>query len=158
MLAEGGSIDKFIGDAIMVEFGSPLPVADHAIRGVRAALALRTVAEGFAGWMAQRFPGRDLPKFAVGIGLHSGEAVIGNIGSPARMEFTAIGDTVNLASRLEGMTKQLGCAILASEATIESAGGTVVCGRSEVVTVKGRAAPVRVFEVLEVKPGGKHDA
>ncbi len=155
MLAEGGSIDKFIGDAIMVEFGSPLPVADHAIRGVRAALALRAVAGEFANWMQQRFPGRDLPEFAVGIGLHSGEAVIGNIGSPARMEFTAIGDTVNLASRLEGMTKQLGCVILASEETIASAGAAVVCGRSEVVTVKGRAAPVRVFEVLEVKPGGK---
>jgi class 3 adenylate cyclase len=161
LMAEGGSIDKFIGDAVMVEFGSPLPVRDHALRGVRAALALRVVAGEFAGWMAQRFPGRDLPPFAVGIGLHSGEAVIGNIGSPARMEFTAIGDTVNLASRLEGMTKQLGCAILASEATIAEAGGAVVCGRSEVVTVKGRAAPVRVYEVLalgETKPEGENDA
>ncbi len=154
LLAEGGSIDKFIGDAIMVEFGSPLPVEDHAIRGIRAAVALRAVAGDFAGWMEQRFPGRDLPKFAVGIGLHSGEAIIGNIGSPTRMEFTAIGDTVNLASRLEGMTKQLGCAILASESTIVSAGESVVCGRSEVVTVKGREAPVRVFEVLSVNPGG----
>jgi len=158
MLAEGGSIDKFIGDAIMVEFGSPLPVADHAIRGVRAALALRAVAEEFADWMQQRFPGRDLPEFAVGIGLHSGEAVIGNIGSQARMEFTAIGDTVNLASRLEGMTKQLGCVILASEATIASAGGAVVCGRSEVVTVKGRETPVRVFEVLAANSEGVSDA
>jgi adenylate cyclase len=158
MLAEGGSIDKFIGDAIMVEFGSPLPVADHAIRGVRAAVALHAVAGEFAGWMEQRFPGRDLPPFAVGIGLHSGEAIIGNIGSPTRMEFTAIGDTVNLASRLEGMTKQLGCAILASEATLVSAGDTVTCGRSEVVTVKGREAPVRVFEVLAVNPGGNNDA
>lgn len=158
LLAEGGSIDKFIGDAVMVEFGSPLPVGDHAIRGVRAALALRAVAQDFAGWMAARFPGRDLPGFAVGIGLHSGEAVIGNIGSPARMEFTAIGDTVNLASRLEGMTKQLGCAILASEETIAAAGAAVACGRSEVVTVKGRAAPVRVFEVLGVNTERKSDA
>ena len=105
LLAEGGSIDKFIGDAIMVEFGSPLPLDDHALRGVRAATALRSVAEEFSVWMTQRFPDRNLPTFAVGIGLHSGEAVIGNIGSPTRMEFTAIGDTVNLASRLEGMTK-----------------------------------------------------
>jgi class 3 adenylate cyclase/CHASE2 domain-containing sensor protein len=150
LLAEGGSIDKFIGDAIMVEFGSPLPLPDHAIRGVRAALALRAVAEDFGSWMAQRFPDRDLPEFAVGIGLHSGEAVIGNIGSPTRMEFTAIGDTVNLASRLEGMTKALGCVILASEATIAETAGAVRCGRSEVIQVKGRAAPVRVFEVLGV--------
>jgi adenylate cyclase len=158
LLAEGGSIDKFIGDAIMVEFGSPLPVHDHAIRGARAAVALRAVAEDFAGWMRQRFSDRDLPQFAIGIGLHSGEAVIGNIGAPTRMEFTAIGDTVNLASRLEGMTKELNCAILASEATIAGAGDAVVCGRSEVIRVKGREAPVRVFEVLEVKTGGQRNA
>ena len=154
LLAQGGSIDKFIGDAIMVEFGSPLPLADHALRGVRAAIALRTVAEEFSVWMAHRFPDRNLPQFAVGIGLHSGEAVIGNIGSPTRMEFTAIGDTVNLASRLEGMTKEIGCAILASESTIVEAGKTVVCGRSEVVKVKGREEAVRVFEVLKLEAGG----
>lgn len=153
LLAEGGSIDKFIGDAVMVEFGSPLPLPDHALRGARAAVALRAVAEDFAGWMKQRFPDRELPPFAVGIGLHSGEAVIGNIGSPTRMEFTAIGDTVNLASRLEGMTKELGCVILASESTIAAGGDAVLCGRSEVIRVKGRAAPVRVFEVLGVKAG-----
>jgi class 3 adenylate cyclase/CHASE2 domain-containing sensor protein len=158
LMAEGGSIDKFIGDAVMVEFGSPLPLPDHAVRGVRAALALHAVAQEFAGWMERRFPGRGLPGFAVGIGLHSGEAVIGNIGSPARMEFTAIGDTVNLASRLEGMTKQLGCAILASEETIAAAGAAVVCGRSEVVTVKGREAPVKVFEVLGVNAEREADA
>lgn len=150
LLAEGGSIDKFIGDAIMVEFGSPLPLADHAIRGIRAAIALQAVAEEFSGWMEKRFAERSLPRFAVGIGLHSGEAVIGNIGSPARMEFTAIGDTVNLASRLEGMTKEIGCVILASESTIVEAGGSVVCGRSEVIQVKGREEAVRVFEVLKV--------
>lgn len=158
LLAEGGSIDKFIGDAIMVEFGSPLPLPDHALRGARAAVALRAVADDFAGWMAQRFPGRDLPEFAVGIGLHSGEAVIGNIGSPTRMEFTAIGDTVNLASRLEGMTKELGCVILASEATLAECGDALLCGRSEVIQVKGRAAPVRVFEVMGVISGEQSDA
>ncbi len=155
MLAEGGSIDKFIGDAIMVEFGSPLPLADHAIRGVRAAIALSKVADEFSVWMDQRFPDRDLPAFAVGIGLHSGEAVIGNIGSPTRMEFTAIGDTVNLASRLEGMTKEVGCVILASEATIVAAGSAVVCGRSEIIKVKGREEAVRVFEVLKAGAGGQ---
>ena len=158
LLAEGGSIDKFIGDAVMVEFGSPLPVPDHALRAVRAALALRDVAAEFAGWMRQRFPDRDLPPFAVGIGLHSGEAVVGNIGSSSRMEFTAIGDTVNLASRIEGMTKQLACAILISGATLAAAGAGLVCGRSELVTVKGRAAPVRVFEVLGLETGDEHDA
>ena len=157
LLAEGGSIDKFIGDAIMVEFGSPLPLPDHAQRALRAAVALRAVAEEFAGWMAQRFPERKLPEFAIGIGVHSGEAVIGNIGSPARMEFTAIGDTVNLASRLEGATKEMGCVILASEACVQAAGTMVLCGRSEVISVKGRRAAVRVFEVLETVSGEHQD-
>lgn len=150
LLAEGGSIDKFIGDAVMVEFGSPLPMPDHARRAVRAAVALARVAEEFPAWMAARFPGRDLPPFAVGIGLHSGEAVVGNIGSPARMEFTAIGDTVNLASRLEGLTKELGCTILASEATVTAAGSMAMTGRSRVVRVKGRTAAVTAYEVLGV--------
>lgn len=151
VLAEGGSIDKFIGDAIMVEFGSPLPFDDHALRAARAAIALQAVANEFGSWMDERFTGRQLPHFAVGVGLHSGEAVIGNMGSSNRMEFTAIGDTVNLASRLEGMTKELGCGILASEATVMAAGGNLVCGKTEVIQVKGRLQPVRVFELLDVK-------
>ena len=151
--AAGGSIDKFIGDAIMVEFGSPLPVENHAQRGVKAAIALSKVAEEFSDWMNARFPDRNLPKFAVGIGLHSGEAVIGNIGSPTRMEFTAIGDTVNLASRLEGMTKEIGCVILASKSTIDAAGDIVNCGRSSEIKVKGRDEAVRVFEVLGIQKG-----
>jgi adenylate cyclase len=158
LLAEGGSIDKFIGDAIMVEFGSPLALPDHALRAARAAVALSAVVDDFAVWMRHRFPEHDLPEFAVGIGLHSGEAVIGNIGTPIRMEFTAIGDTVNLASRIEGMTKVLGCAILASEATVAYAGGAIVCGRNDEVPVKGRAAAVRVFEVLQVKESGHEKA
>ena len=155
--AAGGSIDKFIGDAIMVEFGSPLPVEDHALRGIKAALALRKEADDFAGWMNKRFPDRNLPKFAVGIGLHSGEAVIGNIGSPTRMEFTAIGDTVNLASRLEGMTKEIGCVILASKSTIDAAGDTVEHGRTSEIKVKGRDEAVRVFEVLGIKKGAENE-
>ena len=153
LLAAGVSIDKFIGDAIMVEFGSPLPVQDHALHGIKAAIALRKVAEEFSDWMNARFPDRNLPKFAVGIGLHSGEAVIGNIGSPTRMEFTAIGDTVNLASRLEGMTKEIGCVILASKSTIDAAGDSVNCGRSSEIKVKGRDEAVRVFEVLGIQEG-----
>jgi len=135
----------------MVEFGSPLPLQDHALRAAKAAIALQAVAGEFGGWMEKRFPGRHLPHFAVGVGLHSGEAVIGNMGSSIRMEFTAIGDTVNLASRLEGLTKVLGCGILVSEATVNAAGGDLVCGKTEVVQVKGRLQPVRVFELLDVK-------
>lgn len=150
LLAEGATIDKFIGDAIMAEFGAPLAQPDHALRALRAAVALRRVAVEFRIWMAERFAGRELPQFDVGIGIHSGEAVIGNIGSSTRMEYTAIGDTVNLASRLEGMTKETGCAILASRETVAAAGATVATGAMHALTVKGRTQPVDAFEVIGV--------
>ena len=136
--AEGATIDKFIGDAIMAEFGPPLAQPDHALRAVRASVALRAVAVDFQAWMTQRFAGRELPPFDIGIGLHSGEAVMGNIGSPTHMEYTAIGDTVNVASRLEGKTKETGCHILASRATVDAAGASVRIGTHHELDVKGR--------------------
>ena len=145
---EGGLIDKFIGDAVMAEFGVPLAQPDHARRAVRAALRMAAVAEELRGWLRQRFPGRDLPEFAVGVGLHSGVAVIGNIGSSQRMEYTAIGDTVNLASRLEGLTKTLGCVVVASRATVDQVGPGLKTGRCETLRVKGREQPVEVLEIV----------
>jgi adenylate cyclase len=148
LLKEGATIDKFIGDAIMAEFGAPLPRPDDALRAVRAGVALRQVALDFRIWMAGRFAGRELPEFDIGIGIHTGEAVVGNVGSSARMEYTAIGDTVNLASRLEGMTKITGCSILASADTVREAGTAVHTGARHVLTVKGRSQPVETFEIL----------
>lgn len=148
ILAEGGSIDKFIGDAIMAQFGSPVPYPDHALRAVRAALAMQRVAAEFQGWMAKRFAGRGLPDFRIGVGVHSGEAVIGNIGSSQRLEYTAIGDTVNTASRLEGVTKDLGCGILISKQTFCASGYRVQTGKHESVQVKGREQAVEVYEAI----------
>jgi class 3 adenylate cyclase/CHASE2 domain-containing sensor protein len=145
--AEGGRIDKFIGDAVMAEFGVPQPFPDHAARAVRAAVRMRGVAEEFKGWMRERFRDRNIPDFAIGIGIHTGDAVVGNIGSSKRMEFTAIGDTVNVASRLEGETKTLACVIVASGETIRAAGDIVCTGRHESLKVKGRAELVEAYEV-----------
>ncbi len=151
LLAEGATIDKFIGDAIMAEFGAPLEQPDHARRALRAAIALRAVAVDFRTWVESRFPDRDLPQFDIGIGVHSGEAVIGNIGSSIRMEYTAIGDTVNIASRLEGQTKETGAHILASHATVSQCGGELQTGSLHCLTVKGRAVPVEAFEIVTVE-------
>jgi len=147
ILAQGGTVDKFIGDAVMAVFGSPAPQPDHARRALRAALVMVEKARDFRPWMDARFPNRGLADFQIGIGLHSGEAVVGNIGSPQRFEFTAIGDTVNTASRLEGLTKELGWSIVASSETIAAAGPGVVTGGRKELRVKGRQEPVEVVEV-----------
>jgi len=147
---EGGTVDKFIGDAVMAEFGVPYPFPDHAIQALRAAARMRTLAAEFRGWMRSRFPDRDIPGFAIGIGIHTGDAVVGNLGSESRMEFTAIGDTVNVASRLESATKSLDFEIAASDDTVRAAGDRVVTGRHETFTVKGRLEPIVVYEIIDI--------
>jgi adenylate cyclase len=147
ILQRGGTVDKFVGDAIMAVFGSPERYPDHARRAVAAALAMARSAQEFRSWLQQRFAKEDLPEFRIGIGLHTGDAVVGNIGSPRRMEFTAIGDTVNIASRMEGLSKELGWTIVASEATVRAAGDGVLTGDRRKVSVKGRDEPVEVVEV-----------
>jgi adenylate cyclase len=154
VLEAGGTIDKFVGDAIMVEFGAPYPYPDHARRALRTALRIAALAEDYRPKVAARFAGRDLPEFRVGIGVHSGDAVVGNIGSIRRSEFTAIGDTVNIASRIEGATKEMGCTVLASRATVEMAGAGVVTGRRAEIALKGKRHPVEVIEILGLTETG----
>jgi len=144
-------VDKYIGDAVMAVFGSPVTYPDHARRAVRAALGMAKEAAGFTQWMHERFPDRGLAEFGIGVGLFTGEAVIGDIGTPKRKEFTAIGDTVNAASRLEGVTKELKCVIAASESTVGAAGAGVRTGKVETLTVKGRSEPIRVFEITGIE-------
>jgi adenylate cyclase len=148
ILAQGGTIDKYIGDAVMAVFGSTVSYPDHARRGLKAALGMQKEAEGFKEWMLKRFPERGLGEFRIGVGLYTGEALVGNIGAPKRLEFATIGDTVNAASRLEGLTKEMKVVIAASETTVNAAGVGVVIGKIETMTVRGRSEPIRVYEVL----------
>lgn len=150
VLDEGGSIDKFIGDAIMAEFGSPLPAEDHALRAVRAGLAMVAEGERFRQWMTQRFPNRGLPEFAIGVGIHTGPAILGSIGSSLRSEFTAIGDTVNVASRLEGVTKELHAPLVISQQTLTAAGPSLQCGSPTTTQVKGHRQPIQVYPVIGI--------
>jgi class 3 adenylate cyclase len=151
ILAQGGTIDKFIGDAVMVQFGAPVHYPDHAARALRTAVGMRDTSREFRHWMSERFAGRDLPEFNIGIGIHTGEAIAGNVGSSFRMEYTVIGDTVNLASRLESATKNMGCIILTSSETVKAAGSMVRTGRHDVIAVKGRETPVEIFEVVNLE-------
>ncbi|HXJ09525.1 MAG TPA: adenylate/guanylate cyclase domain-containing protein [Burkholderiales bacterium] len=150
ILVQGGTVDKYIGDAVMAVFGSPVAYPDHARRAVRAALGMAKEAAAFKQWMTQRFPDRGLHEFGIGIGLHTGEAVIGDIGTPKRKEFAAIGDTVNSASRLEGVTKELKCVIVAGDSTVAAAGPGVRTGKEQTVTVKGRTGAIKVYEVVGI--------
>ena len=137
----GGSLDKFIGDCIMGIWGAPLDDPDHARHAVACALDMADTLREF-----KRELGAENTDFDVGIGLHSGPAVVGLMGSQKRLEYTAIGDTVNLASRIEGLTKDAKRRILVSRDTAERCGDAfefVSCGT---FPVKGRAQPVELLE------------
>lgn len=142
---EGGYLDKFIGDAVMAFWGPPfLSTPDHAARACRAALlCMRATADLRRSWQQQ-----GKPLFFQRIGLATGEVVVGNIGSATKKNFTVIGDSVNLASRLEGASKVYGTEILLDERTAELAGSAVLVREVDEIVVRGKQKPVRVFELL----------
>lgn len=140
----GGFIDKYIGDAIVAIFGAPLADPDHAGNAVRAALHCRARLQELNG-NAAGFAGHALQQR---IGLNSGEALVGNIGSRRRFNYTVVGDVVNLASRLEGANKFFGTAVVASPATVALAGSAFAWREIDTVRVKGRTGTVGVFEPL----------
>jgi adenylate cyclase len=142
---EGGMLDKFIGDAIMAGFGVPVAHEDDADRAVRAAIAM--ISE-LRRWNAQR-AAEGRAAIDIGIGLNTDAVVAGNIGSKKRMDYTMIGDGVNLASRLESACKQYGAHILVSEFTYRKLRGTYRSREIDLLLVKGKTHPVAVYEVLD---------
>ncbi len=141
---ESGMLDKFIGDAIMAAFGIPVAHEDDADRSVRASIAM---IETLNKWNLQRSIDGRLP-VNIGIGLNTDTVVSGNIGSSKRMDFTIIGDGVNLAARLESACKQYGSKILISEFTMRKLKGTYRLREVDLVVVKGKTRPVAIYEVL----------
>jgi adenylate cyclase len=142
--AEGGIVNKFGGDSLLAVFGSPLnPMGDHAQRAVRAALRMREALLAFNREQAAS----ELPQLRVGFGLATGELVAGNVGSNRKLEYTVIGDPVNLAARLQELTTTLGAEILASARTAALAGGAAAFRTLGSVEVRGRAEAAEVFAV-----------
>jgi adenylate cyclase len=144
VFTHGGTVDKYIGDAIMALYNVPFEAADHAAQAVRTALAFQERLKP----LAERFTARYGGTLACGVGIHTGDAVVGTIGSEQRLEYTAIGDTINLGSRLEGLTKDFNVPVIISEATyleVRELFGTRDLGE---VTVKGKAIPVKIYAVL----------
>jgi adenylate cyclase len=143
-----GTLDKYIGDALMALWGAPVPLPDHALRACLAALEMQqTMAELQADWQAQ-----GLPPMVARLGLHTGPVVAGNVGSRERFNYTVLGDTVNLASRLEGVNKVYGTRVLLSEETSQRVKDRLLVREVDLVQVKGRAQPVRVYELLGSLP------
>ncbi len=142
---EEGMLDKFIGDAIMAAFGMPIPHEDDPDRGVRAAISMIS---DLRNWNVKRADEGKLP-VDMGIGLNTDIVVSGNIGSPKRMDYTMIGDGVNLAARLESACKQYNARILISEYTYKQLRGTYRARNVDQVVVKGKTEPVSVYEVLD---------
>ena len=139
-----GTVDKYIGDAIMAIFGAPLYFEDHVVRGVDAALGMREELENVRREWQNTLP----EKFDLKLGLNTGPMVVGNMGSDVRFDYTVLGDNVNLAARLEALTRQYGVGLLISESTREPLGDDYLARELDSVRVKGKTRPVRIFEVL----------
>ena len=146
ILAEKGTVDKFIGDGIMAFWGAPRANPIHALDACRAALECQRI----LGHLRERWRMDGKPVLHTRIGLHTGEVIVGNIGSERRLNYTVIGDSVNLTSRIEGLSKFYGTEILLSAACVEAAGDALLTRPVDMVSVKGRSNGIVVHELLGV--------
>ncbi len=144
----GGTVDKFIGDAVMAFWNAPVEQLDHAARACRATVDLLAALDRLnVGWAA-----RGLPAISMRVGLATGPALVGNVGSTTKFNYTVMGDTVNLASRLEGAAKVYATLSLLADSTVTAAAGAVALRELDRLTVKGRSEPVGVYEVVAGAP------
>ncbi|HEX8551950.1 MAG TPA: adenylate/guanylate cyclase domain-containing protein [Abditibacteriaceae bacterium] len=144
VLQHGGLVDKYLGDGLMAQWGVPQPQADHAAAAVRACLELERKAHELSA--ATERTGE--VSFGLRLTLHSGPVVAGNVGAESRLEFTIIGDTVNVTSRLQETAKQLDCEFLISESTYNAVKEWAVVGQQSEVEIRGRQQPLQVYEIL----------
>jgi adenylate cyclase len=139
-----GTLDKFIGDAVMAFWGAPIRVEDHAKRAVMAAVEMIRWLASYNKYLASM----GVSPIEIGVGINTGPVLLGNIGSEKKLDYTVVGDNVNLASRLEGLTKRYRCPILISDTTYEQAKESIHCRIVDYVRVDGRKNPIKVYEVL----------
>ncbi len=145
IVGNGGMLDKYIGDAIMAIFNAPVDLPEHPRAAASSALEMIRTVERLNHELEQQ----QMPRITIGIGLNTGDAVVGNMGSSLRFNYTAIGDTVNLASRLEAQTKAYRCQIIISEATAMALGDEFLLRRLDRVRVKGKQQAVQIYELME---------
>jgi len=146
IFSTNGTLDKYIGDAVMAFWGSPVPQEEHALHACTCALRMSS---GLANLNA-KWEGEGRRQIAIGIGVNTGEVNVGNMGSDKRLAWTVMGDNVNLASRLEGITKEYQTQIVISEATYRQVAKRFVCRELDKIKVKGKHQPVTIYELLDV--------
>ena len=139
-----GTLDKYIGDAIMAFWGAPVSDPEHARHAVLTALEMQQALAG----LNQRLQAKGWPELKIGVGINTGPMTVGDMGSPVRKSYTVLGDAVNLGSRLEGITKQYGVGIIVGEGTRAQLGKDFVLRELDRVRVKGKAEPVGIYEPL----------
>jgi adenylate cyclase len=147
IMGHQGTVDKYIGDAIMAFWGAPTEITDHVLKSCVAAVECRKKSHDLNRQWSE--DGRY--EFKTRFGIHAGDAIVGNVGSEQRLSYTVIGDTVNIASRLERLNKIYGTEILISEPVFESVAQTMIARRLEPVLVKGRSEPLNIFELIGEK-------
>lgn len=147
---EDGTLDKYIGDAIVSIFGAPLPVENHPLKAARAGLAMsRKLEQLQKDWQSRnKWPDQKIPMFRTRIGINSGNVIVGNIGSQIRIDYTGIGDAMNLSARLESANKQYGTYIMISEFTNEQVKDQLLTRFIDHIIVRGKTRPVKVYELI----------
>ena len=146
ILGHKGTLDKYLGDAVMAFWGAPLEVKDHAYEACATALQMQ---EKLVEMREKWTNSGEIP-IRIRIGINSGDVIVGNIGGEKRFDYTVLGDDVNLASRLEGANKEYGTNIMISDSTLESCKDKILVRELDVIRVKGKSEPTKVYELISI--------
>jgi adenylate cyclase len=147
IIANGGTIDKFMGDCIMAFWNAPIEDPDHEQHAVQAAIDMQEELSKLNVQLAEE----ELPTIAIGIGINTGEALVGNMGSDQRFDYSVIGDAVNVAARLESSSKTLGKTVVVGDRTYKAAKYDYNFDYIDSITVKGKSEPVKVYTINNTK-------
>lgn len=141
-----GTLDKYVGDEIMAFWGAPIPQEDHALRACRGALEMIASLDQ----LNREWEAKGKTRLDIGVGVNTGEMIVGNMGSTSRMDYTLMGDMVNLGARLEGTNKVYGTKIIISEFTYEHVKDRIIARELDLIRVKGKAHPVKIYELVDI--------
>ena len=147
ILDKKGVIDKYIGDAIMAFWNAPLDVVDHETLACASAVEMKKALQK----IRKKWARRGIKQLNIGIGIHTGDVVVGNMGSSKRFDYTIMGDAVNLAARLESINKIYGTVIIISKSTYEKVKDKFVCHKLDFVKVKGKNEPIEIYHLIDTK-------